>query len=192
LELQNAIHQGVLSLFDSLYGPRSRQGTALETSLRDVQKSGHPANANIISYSIGILRGALTNLQQELAVGLVGSIRAAVTGEVLSDFLLLAKEALVEPGDAPKNVAAVLAAAAYEDVLRRLASVDSSAPSEKLADVITALKDRGLLKGSQVGIAQSYLNLRNCALHAQWDKVDRPGVQSVIAFTEQLLLTHFV
>jgi hypothetical protein len=60
-----------------------------------------------------------------------------------------------------------------------------------LADVLTALKDNGILQGSQVGIAQSYLNFRNNALHAKWDQIERESVASVLGFVEQLLLKHF-
>ena len=62
---------------------------------------------------------------------------------------------------------------------------------EKLADVVTALKERDVLQGSQVGIAQSYLSFRNRALHAKWAEVDRPEVASVLGFTEALLVKHF-
>jgi hypothetical protein len=57
-----------------------------------------------------------------------------------------------------------------------------------LQDVITELKNESLLKGSQVGIANSYLNFRNNALHAQWEKIERESVASVLGFCEQLML----
>jgi hypothetical protein len=93
--------------------------------------------------------------------------------------------------DESKNVAAVLAAAAFEDTLRRMASHHGIPHTEKLADLLNELKTKKLLQGSQVGIANSYLNFRNNALHAQWDKVERAGVASVLGFVEQLLLTNF-
>ena len=97
---------------------------------------------------------------------------------MLSDFLQLARAALDEKGDGAKNVAAVLAAALFEDSIRRLSISDGAPHIERLQDVITDLKDRGVLKGSQVGIANSYLNFRNNALHAQWDKIERESVAS--------------
>jgi hypothetical protein len=110
---------------------------------------------------------------------------------VLSDLLSVAKAALKEPGDGAKNVAAVLTAAAFEDVLRRLASVRGLPHTEHLQDVVTALKNAGALKGAEVSIAVGYLPFRNKALHANWADVDRPGVHSVAAFAEQLLTMHF-
>lgn len=53
------------------------------------------------------------------------------------------------------------------------------------------MKDAGLLVAPQLGIALSYLNFRNHALHAQWNVIDRAAVESVLGFVEQLLLKHF-
>lgn len=111
-------------------------------------------------------------------------------GEVLTDFIKLARAALQESGDGAKNVAAVLAAAAFEDVLRRLADEKGLGHQEKLADVLTALKKVGVLQGAEVGIAQSYLSFRNRSLHAQWNEVDRPAIESILAFTEQVILKN--
>jgi len=60
-----------------------------------------------------------------------------------------------------------------------------------LAELLTELKNKGVLDGTQIGVAQSYLTFRNKSLHAEWDKVGRETVASVLAFTEQLLLKHF-
>jgi hypothetical protein len=41
----------------------------------------------------------------------------------------------------------------------------------KLEQVISTLKDKGILKGGEVGTAQSYLKFRNDSLHADWNNV---------------------
>jgi hypothetical protein len=61
----------------------------------------------------------------------------------------------------------------------------------KLEDVIIALKDTGVLKGGEVGTAQSYLKFRNDSLHADWAKVQKSQIQSCTAFIEALLQKHF-
>jgi len=99
--------------------------------------------------------------------------------------------ALDERDAQAKNVAAVLAASVYEDTIRRLASTNGIPHEEKLSNVLVELKEKGLLQGSQVGIAQSYLSFRNNALHAQWDKVEKEAIASVLGFVEQILLRHF-
>jgi uncharacterized protein YutE (UPF0331/DUF86 family) len=131
------------------------------------------------------------NLKAELDAGVVGSLQRVITGEVITDFVRLARTAMEEKEEQAKNVAAVLAASVYEDTMRRLALTNGLPHAEKLADVLTALKDNGILQGSQVGIAQSYLNFRNNALHAKWDQIERESVASVLGFVEQLLLKHF-
>lgn len=44
---------------------------------------------------------------------------------------------------------------------------------------------------SEFPIAQSYLSFRNHALHANWDKIEKESIHSVLGFVEQLLLKHF-
>ncbi len=89
-------------------------------------------------------------------------------------------------------MAAVLIAAAFEDLMRRMGkSLAGVVGRPELQEVIVALKNADVLKGGQVGIAQSYLKFRNDSLHADWNKVDRSLVQSCIGFIEELLVKHF-
>lgn len=89
-------------------------------------------------------------------------------------------------------MAAVLAAAAFEDTIRRIGDeLGSITGRPKLAAVLESLKKAGVLQGAQFSIAQSYLPFRNAALHADWDKIERESVASVLGFVEQLILKHF-
>jgi uncharacterized protein YutE (UPF0331/DUF86 family) len=190
LKLLNELHHGALGIMVTLYGPDSSQEKALRTYIEALRSKGHPQSDHTIYGIIDVLRGVLESIKAELDSGFVGSLRATLAGEVLSDFIKLTRATLEESGDGAKNVAAVLAAAAFEDVLRRLADVKGVGHKEKLAEVLMALKDLGVLQGAEVGIAQSYLSFRNRALHAQWNEVDRPAIESALAFTEQLILKH--
>ena len=173
----------------ALYGTDSSQEKALRTSIEVLNKA-HPAASFVINNSVAAIGGVLVAIKAELDSGFIGSLRATLTGEVLTDFIKLARKTLEESGDDAKNVAAVLAAAAFEDVLRKIADLKGIDHQEKLADVMTALKDVGVLQGAEVGIAQSYLSFRNRSLHARWNEVDRPAIESVLAFTEQVILKH--
>ena len=136
----------------------------------------------------GVLRGT----RRGINAGLTGSIRRQVTGEVLTDMVQLARAALDQRDGDAKNVAAVLAAAAFEDTIRRMGkTLISIMGQDDLSEVLKKLKEAGVMQGTQVGIAQSYLNFRNQALHAHWDKIERESIQSVLGFVEQLLLKHF-
>jgi len=172
-----------------LYGPKSTQ---VENFIEEGQKMRDRYAPGTAANFVGELaEGALKNMKSELAAGVIGSLQRTITGEVLTDFLQAARAALDEKGDDAKNIAAVLAAALFEDTIRRLATADGIPHIEKLQDVITELKNKAVLQGPQVGIANSYLKFRNDSLHAQWENVGRESVVSVLGFVEQLLLKHF-
>lgn len=185
--------QGAASLIALLYGPRSAQQAAFETALAEerkrIAKNWHESQPVSIAEMVA---GVLRNVGAELDAGLIGSIKQQAAAEVLTDFIALSRAALEEKGDQAKNVAAVLAAAAFEDTIRRLGVAHAGAdPREELSEILIKLKKSGLLQAPQVGIAQSYLNFRNHALHANWDSIQREAVHSVLGFVEQLVLKHF-
>ncbi len=190
VEQQNTLYHGTLGIMQALYGIDSSQEKALRTSIERFTNKDHPSASTVINNSVAAIGGVLAAIKAELDSGFIGSLRATLTGEVLTDFIKLARMTLDESGDDAKNVAAVLAAAAFEDVLRKLADLKGIDHQEKLADVMTALKDVGVLQGAEVGIAQSYLSFRNRSLHAKWNEVNRPAIESVLAFTEQVILKH--
>jgi hypothetical protein len=191
IDLINQVFHGTISVLSAAYGTDSEQvKTISQIAAATIIKNY--SNDVLVQYLVPALRGALRNLKAELDAGFVGTLRKRIAGDVLSDFIQLAKVALDESGDDAKNVAAVLAAAAYEDTIRRMgASFAAVIGRDDLSKVIDALKDAGILVAPQLGIALSYLNFRNHALHAEWGKIDRAAVHSVLGFVEQLLLKHF-
>ncbi|SRR6266498_3694022 len=183
--IQEMFH-GAVDIMVLLYGQSSVQ-------LQNFLKEEESIRQNYVGRGGAVFRqqlalGVLKNLKAAIETGIIESLQKAITGEVLSDFLQLARTVFDEKGDNAKNVASVLAAALFEDTIRRIAILNGIPHIEKLQDVITELKNESLLKGSQVGIANSYLNFRNNALHAQWDKLERESVASVLGFCEQLML----
>lgn len=183
------LFNGVLSAMVTLYGPTSPQVQALAKDGEILR--GKLYGEDLADELFVLAQGAIQNLKAELDAGFVGSLQRTITADVLTDFLQLARTALGEKGDDAKNVAAVLTAALYEDTIRRLASANGIPHIDKLQDVITTLKYKGILQGPQVGIAISYLKFRNDSLHAQWANIGRESVVSVLGFVEQLLLKHF-
>ncbi|KVD10046.1 hypothetical protein WK09_18220 [Burkholderia ubonensis] len=121
--------------------------------------------------------------------GYVFDVELRVSGEIFGDFVVLARQALSE---GHKDVAAVLASAALEDALKRYAVVQGLEIDEKsMQDVVNLLKSAGLVGGAQKTLLDAMPKLRNFALHAQWDKLTEPDVNSIIGFVEQFLLNKF-
>ena len=191
LQLVSELRHGTSGILEALYGPGSIQEKNLQVHLDKVLGTAHPSITGIQKYIIESIHGTLESVLREIDSGLIGSLQSTVTGEVLTDLIQLSRKVLDEAAADGKNVAAVLGAAAFEDTIRRIAAKHGLPEREKLADTLEEMKKNGILKGAQVGIAQSYLGFRNKALHAKWDDVDVSAVQSVLAFTEQLIMAHF-
>jgi hypothetical protein len=190
-ELANQVFQGTVSALIALHGNDCEQVKSLR-QIAEATIYRAPGSTRLADEMLSALSGSLRNLKAELDAGFIGGLQKRMTAEVLTDFVQLAKTVLDESGDDAKNVAAVLAAAAYEDVIRRMGSSFAGIIGrDDLSKVIEALKNSGVLVAPQLGIALSYLSYRNHALHAEWGKIDRTSVQSVLAFVEQLLLKHF-
>jgi len=166
-----------LSFLENIFGPHQ---TYYKEFIEHVKVSG-PSHTEA---GINILKAA----KAEIEGGWLFTVEGQVSAGIFADFIALAKEAL----DDNKDVAAVLACAALEDALKRVAIKENLDMDEKdMSEVINALKAKGVIKGAQAPIVQSYVKLRNKAFHAEWDKFDKESVSSVIGFTEQFLLTYF-
>ncbi len=183
--------QFAVSMLAALYGSQSKQLKAFLDGQDAISKM-KPGMGNIQLLQLNHTHGAIKNAKEELEAGLIGSMRVIVAGEVLAELVTLGKEILSQKDEAGKNVSAVLIAAAYEDLMRRMGEEFATLTDRpKLEDVISALKGAGVLKGGQVALALSFLPFRNHSLHAEWNKVDNSQVESCISFVEALLLKHF-
>ena len=187
--------QGTLTLLGAVHGRGSRQEATLlqvlDFTLKKKQGEGS-LHSNFIEFVWPAVSGALHALKEDVQAGLVGDLRRRAVGEVVSDMLGLAKAAVAEGTKGSKNVAAVLAGAAYEDTVRRMGATLADVQGRpKLEEVVGALKEANVLQGSEVGIVLSHLNFRNGALHADWTRVTDTGVNSCINLVEHLLLKHF-
>jgi hypothetical protein len=142
------------------------------------------------SFQFDSLKGVFWGASADYRGGYLLSINASVSGEVLGDFVAMAKLALTE---GHKDVAAVLACAALEDTLKRFARLNGLDVDDKaLQEVVAALKSKGLVAGAQKSLLDVMPKIRDFAMHANWSKFEDADVQSVIGFVEQFLLTKFV
>jgi len=179
-------------------GDWMRWATSAQSLIRAVYGENTPHYENLIAaskncsgydYHVLALRGIFLSAKDDFDGGYVFNVDLRVSGEVLGDFVALAKHALSE---GHKDVAAVLACASLEDALKRYASLKGLAVEGKtMQEVVNLLKANGLVGGAQKTVLDTLPKVRNHALHADWAKLTEPEVSSVIGFVEQFLLTRF-
>lgn len=170
-----------LNLIQIVFGPDSAHFSQLRAIIED---KNHRYYLHALQ-ALGVFRGAKTDYEK----GCYISLERLVSGEVFGDFVAVAKKALDEGN---KDVAAVLACAALEDALKRLANTNGlKVDGKDMSEVIGALKSKGLVGGAQKSILETMPKTRNNAMHADWAKISATEVGGVIGFTEQFLLQNF-
>lgn len=180
--------QFATSMIAAFYGPDSPQ----MKTFRDTTEGIQGGKGNIELFLSDHAKATIQNIKAEVEGGLIKSVRALLTGEIVGELLALAKETCADSSEAAKNVSAVLVAAAFEDVIRRMGTEFAGVTARpKLEEVIITLKQKDVLKGGEVAIALGYLKFRNDSLHAEWKNVGRSQVDSCLAFLEALLVKHF-
>jgi len=176
--------QFTTSMITAFYRPNSPQ----MRTFREAVKTDYGNPVAMCNLLVGTLR----NIMAEVQLGLVKNVRPLLTGEIVAEILALAKETFADQSEAAKNVTAVLVAAAFEDIIRRMGAEFAGVTARpKSEDAITSLKQSSVLKGGEVTTALGYLKFRNDSLHADWIKVERSQVASCLAFVEALLVKHF-
>lgn len=133
-------------------------------------------------------KGIFIAAKRDYEAGFMVSIRKEITGEILGDFISLAKSSL----PVSKNVASVLASAALEDALKRFAISNGMEVNDKdMTTIKNWLKSEGLVSGAQKSLLDVMPKLRNHAMHGEWDKLTKEDVSSVIGFVEQFVLNNY-
>jgi len=171
---------GALAAIDSAFGSNAVHGRAFQR-LYD----GYSGYAS----DLDALRGVFEAAHADLLKGRATTVEAAISGEVLGDFTMMAKAALKEGA---KDVAAVLISASVEDAMKRYAKREGlDVDGKSLATVINALKAKGLIAGARKTLADALPDFRDRAMHADWGKIASEEVAAVIGFVEEFLLARF-
>jgi hypothetical protein len=178
-----------MSIINICYGEKSAQYKAL-IDLRDKFIRAGSSWWNVNAYDItAFVKGFLNALKIDLENNLLINFQDQVAGEIYGDLISLSKR-LIDEGH--KEPAVVLACGALEDSMKKFATKNGiSVFDADLSTVVNSLKAAGLIKGTQAGVAQSYVKLRNKAFHAQFDNIELPEVSSLIAFIESFILENF-
>ncbi len=175
-------------LFASLYGAQSPQVNTLY-SIRKEMWNSSLHDTTKFSFLGQQLCGQLRSLASDIRGGRIKNLRLESAGEIFGDLVSTARRAM---RDRQISVAAVLACAALEDALKRLAREQGLDVDDKdMTQVINALKSGGFIKGPQGSLLSGFVRVRNKAFHAQWEDIDAADVQGVIGFTQEFLLQNF-
>ena len=135
------------------------------------------------------VRGIFLAAKADIDGGHLYDLQRTTAGEVVGDFVALAKLALSE---GHHTVATVLASAALEDALKRFAvENDLDVTDKTMEEVVNALKTKGLVSGPQKALLAAMPRLRNKAMHADWESITPQDAGSIIGYVEQFLLSHF-
>ena len=180
------IYNLTLSLFIKVYGNDNEHVKNFQSQLSDFNFNETSLQFKDI---LSICLAKLKFINTEIRLGLLTTIENEVTGEIVTDFLLLARKSL---SDDMKAVASVLSCASLEDSLKRFAILNNLEVEDKtMIEVVNALKSKGLLSNIQSNILKGYTQVRNKAFHAEWDKIEKSDISAIIGFTEQFILQHF-
>jgi hypothetical protein len=185
----NSVYIGTMSLLGIIYTPVPKHmlDSLTKTKTR-LDKSSYPAHHEAREL-MGVIQAVLETVKFQYNNDIVHGLKTQLQGEIVSDFIILAKD-LKEKGY--KESSAVLASAALEDCLKKYAERNGLNVSDNdLQVTVNALKGQKLLAGVQSGIIDSYIKLRNKAFHSQFDKIDMPEVASLITFVEEFLSAKF-
>ena len=172
-----------LNAIKGALGVNSPHFVAMEREIAGI--AHHSVGQNKLDKTRGIFLGAKSDVDG----GHLYDLERSVAGEIVGDFVALAKSAL---NDGHHTVAAVLASAALEDALKRLAlRHELEVDGKTMEDVINALKTKGLVSGPQKALLAAMPKVRNQAMHANWDALTPQDAGSMIGFVEQFLISHF-
>lgn len=173
-----AIYTEALSLLASLYG----KGHIHYERILHFYSEGH---LQALEQTEGVLLGTKGNLES----GFLDDLRSKVLLDIKSDFLETAR-GLLEEGQ--KDPAAVLACIVLEDSLKRLAQKSNLKEAQDKEMNVTAgiLFSAGIIEKSTNQSIQNFKNLRNAALHAQWDQVSAESVGLLLAFLPIFIEKH--
>ena len=135
----------------------------------------------------GMLRGTISSIQS----GMIADLRTELLLDVQEDFIEAARAAL---GKGNKDVAAALLAVVLEDATQRLAirAGESDLVNKEFSVVVTTLLSKGVINKSTKGSLLSFKDLRNAALHVQWEHVSTESVQGLLYFLPPFLEAHGV
>ncbi|MDD5712260.1 MAG: hypothetical protein PHY31_05805 [Smithellaceae bacterium] len=173
-----AIYTEAISLIATIYG----KGDPHYQRIIHFYSQGH---LHALEQTEGLLKGTKSNLES----GLIDDLKSKVLIDIKSDFIESANNLLSE---GEKDSAAVLACIVLEDSIKRLAAKFNvnKAKDKELNVAAGALLRAGVIEKSTNQSIQNFKNLRNAALHAQWEEVSVESVTLLLTFLPMFIEKH--
>ena len=169
-----ALRTECIALANYIYGERHPEAKAISVNIRN-------ETLHHLQYTEGMLRGTIESLRH----GLLSNLRTQVLLDIKTDFVEAAIHALDE-GAVP--VASVLAASVLEDSAKRLAEKAGLEASRKeFSEVVVALFKAEAITKATKGILLGYKDLRNSAMHAQWNHLSADAVRGLLTYLPQFM-----
>ena len=186
-----AVVQSTVSVLTVIYGGDSHQ---VKNFLAWSKSGGGSGDLRAGNFEHRVATGIPSVLDAAVAdheSGLTASIRVLATGEVLGDFVALARTALGARSSESDRVAAVLAAASLEETLKRLGELNGvDVYNRDYRGVVQKLQDAEVLTGAQPRLANGFSTFRDNAAHGQFELIERGTTESALAFVEGILTSR--
>jgi hypothetical protein len=180
--------QSTLSVLTIVYGADSHQVKGFITWAKPGASTTDARMGNFEHRLSGGIPGVLDAALADHESGLTASLRVLATGEVLGDFVALARAALSTGLADSQRVAAVLAAAALEETMKKLGELNGvDVFNRDYRGVVQKLQDAGVLSGAQPRLASGFSTFRDHASHGQFELIERGTTEAALAFVEGIL-----
>jgi hypothetical protein len=169
-----------IAVIEYVYGSKHPQALEFRRTIR--RESLHDLQS-----AKGMLQGAIESIRH----GLLNDLRIEILLDVQTDFLNAAQSAL-EGG--AKDVAAALASVVLEDSVKRLAAKHGldDLINQEFSAVVAGLFSAKVITKSTKGSLLGHKDLRNSALHAQWQEVSPEAVQALLYLLPVFIEKHGV
>jgi len=143
----------------------------------------YPEHSYQVHTIVGILKGALSDLEGGYLIGQERLIAGVVFDSVLEE-----ARHLVDAGF--KDPAAVLVRVVVEDSLRRLSRDEQLDDSGKAAALNIALREKGRYSKPQWRLVEVWLDIGNSAAHGRFDDYSKEEVRRAVDDVGRFLAEH--
>lgn len=139
-----------------------------------------PEHSYEINQLIGILSGALSDLEGGFLIGQEHLVAGVVLDSVLEQAQFLLKSGFKDPSS-------ILCRVVVEDALQRICIEEGISSADKATNLNDALKESGRYTKPQWRLVQSWLDIGNLAAHGKFSEYSEENVKQMLADVERFI-----